>query len=91
MLEGSLNGNHSTIVDAAERVQSSSEELVNITSTSNEALSADKINTAIEIIDTITRLPKCTMCTLCVQASEKLHHTVPYYNSTRHINKCDLV
>ena len=44
-------------MDAADIVQSSSEELVNITSTSNETLSADKINTAIKIIDTITRLP----------------------------------
>jgi len=43
-------------MDAADIVQSSSEELVNITSTSNETLSADKINTAIKIIDTITRL-----------------------------------
>ena len=56
MLEDSLIANNGHIVDVANEVQSISEELINITSTSNETLSPNDLSAVIEIVNTITRL-----------------------------------
>ncbi|XP_065915845.1 adhesion G protein-coupled receptor L4-like isoform X2 [Dysidea avara] len=64
MLEDSLNANNGHIVDVANEVQSISEELINITSTSNETLSPNDLIAVIEIINTITRITQITNAAL---------------------------